>query len=68
VHLKVDGGVTVAYAAGLAPAFWASTDELKASWNESRRWDPEWDEQHRADGYAGWKKAVERTLNWVEVD
>src|SRR5271165_5548307 len=57
-----------AYAAGLATGFWANTDELKVNWNESRRWDPEWNEQQRAAGYAGWKKAVERTLNWVEVD
>jgi glycerol kinase len=57
-----------AYAGGLATGFWSNTDELKANWNESRRWQPEWNDQRRADGYAGWKKAVERTLNWVEVD
>jgi glycerol kinase len=57
-----------AYAAGLATGFWANTDELQANWNESKRWSPEWNDQQRADGYAGWKKAVERTLNWVEVD
>ncbi len=57
-----------AYAAGLATGFWSNTDELKVNWNESKRWEPEWSDQQRADGYAGWKKAVERTLNWVEVD
>ena len=57
-----------AYAAGLATGFWSNTDELKANWNESKRWNPEWNEQQREDGYAGWKKAVQRTLNWVEVD
>jgi glycerol kinase len=57
-----------AYAAGLATGFWSNTDELKANWNESRRWEPEWNDQQRADGYAGWKKAVQRTLDWVEVD
>ena len=57
-----------AYAAGLATGFWANTDELKANWNESKRWNPEWNDQQREDGYAGWKKAVQRTLNWVEVD
>ncbi len=57
-----------AYAAGLATGFWANTDELRANWNESKRWTPQWDEQHRADGYTGWKKAVQRTLDWVEVD
>jgi glycerol kinase len=57
-----------AYAAGLATGFWSNTDEMKANWNESKRWEPQWDDKQRADGYAGWKKAVERTLNWVEVD
>jgi glycerol kinase len=57
-----------AYAAGLATGFWANTDELRANWNEDKRWEPQWNDQQRADGYAGWKKAVERTLNWVDVD
>ena len=57
-----------AYAAGLAIGFWADTDELRANWNESKRWTPQWTDEQRADGYAGWKKAVERTLDWVEVD
>jgi glycerol kinase len=57
-----------AYAAGLATGFWSTTDELASNWNESKRWAPQWNDQQRADGYAGWKKAVERTLNWVEVD
>jgi glycerol kinase len=57
-----------AYAAGLAVGFWKDTDELRANWNESRRWTPQWSEQQRASGYAGWKKAVERTLDWVDVE
>ena len=32
-----------AYAAGLAVGFWSDTEELRANWNESRRWEPEWD-------------------------
>ena len=57
-----------AYAAGLATDFWSTPEELRANWNESKRWLPTWTEEQRADGYRGWKKAVERTLNWVEVD
>ena len=56
-----------AYAAGLAVGFWKDTAELRANWNESRRWTPQWSDQQRATGYAGWKKAVERTLDWVDV-
>ena len=57
-----------AYAAGLAVGFWADTDELRRQWKEGRRWEPEWDDERRAAGVAGWKRAVERTLDWVEVD
>ena len=57
-----------AYAAGLAVGFWNDTDELRENWNESRRWEPSWSEEQRAAGYAGWKKAVDRTLDWVDVD
>ena len=57
-----------AYAAGLAIGFWATTDELRANWNESKRWRPRGPTSSGRDGYAGWKKAVERTLDWVDVD
>ena len=56
------------YAAGLAVGFWKNTDELRANWNEGKRWSPEWTEEQRENGFRGWHKAVERTLNWVEVD
>jgi glycerol kinase len=57
-----------AYAAGLAVGFWKNTDELRENWNESKRWQPEWSDEQRQEGYGRWKKAVERTLNWVDVD
>jgi glycerol kinase len=56
-----------AYAAGLAVGFWASPNELRSNWQEGSRWRPEWSEHERAAGYAGWRKAVKRTLDWVEV-
>ncbi|GAB3443780.1 glycerol kinase GlpK [Phycicoccus ginsengisoli] len=57
-----------AYAAGLATGFWQDTEELRANWQESQRWEPTWTEEQRETGYAGWRKAVERTLDWVDVD
>jgi glycerol kinase len=57
-----------AYAAGLAVGFWKNTDELRENWNESQRWQPTWTEEQREEGYARWKKAVQRTLDWVDVD
>jgi glycerol kinase len=55
-----------AYAAGLAVGFFTGTAQLQANWHESARWEPQWDEDRRAAGYAGWKKAVARTLDWVD--
>ena len=56
-----------AYAAGLAVGFWASPKELRTHWQEDKRWTPQCSDDERAAGYAGWRKAVQRTLNWVEV-
>jgi glycerol kinase len=55
-----------AYAAGLAVGFWSDLESLRANWQVDRTWRPEIDEQKRNAGYAGWKKAVERTFDWVE--
>ncbi|WP_194927256.1 glycerol kinase GlpK [Catenulispora pinisilvae] len=57
-----------AYAAGLATGFWANTDELVRNWNEDRRWLPQSDEASRAKGYRNWKKAVARTLDWIDFE
>lgn len=54
-----------AYAAGLAVGFWKDTDELKKQWKQSRRWNSTSTVEERVVGYAGWKKAIERTLNWA---
>ncbi|MFF8813302.1 glycerol kinase GlpK [Streptomyces pactum] len=56
-----------AYAAGLATGFWRDTEELRSHWQESKRWEPRWSEERRAEGYAGWRKAVERSLDWAPV-
>jgi glycerol kinase len=56
-----------AYAAGLATGFWASAEDLRENWQEDKRWTPRTTEEQRATGYAGWRKAVQRTLDWVEV-
>jgi glycerol kinase len=57
-----------AYAAGLAVGYWDDQEALRENWNEDARWEPTWSEDRREEGYAGWKKAVERTLDWVDVD
>ena len=55
-----------AYAAGLAIGYWQSIEEVKANWQESKRWKPGKSTQERATGAARWKEAVARTLNWVQ--
>jgi glycerol kinase len=57
-----------AFAAGLAVGFWPDRDELRARWTPARRWEPQLDERWREREYAQWKKAVARSLDWVEVD
>ena len=56
-----------AYGAGLAVGYWSDPEDLRANWHEDRRWTPTWTEEQREKGYAGWRKAVQRTLDWVEV-
>lgn len=55
-----------AYAAGLAVGYWNDQEELARNWSVDRTWQPAMSHQQRESGYAGWKKAVEKTFNWVE--
>ena len=57
-----------AYAAGLAAGFWENLDSLRGNWQVDRAWQPQLEESARAAGYAGWKRAVERTFDWIEDD
>jgi len=57
-----------AYAAGLAVGYWPGTDEIRANWGEDRRWTPRMGEGERDRLYRQWRKAVERTLDWVDDD
>ncbi|HET6846051.1 MAG TPA: glycerol kinase GlpK, partial [Anaerolineales bacterium] len=55
-----------AYAAGLAVGYWKGLDELRSHWQEDRRWLPLGTTSQREQSYSQWKKAVTRTLNWVD--
>jgi glycerol kinase len=55
-----------AYAAGLATDFWQTEEELRENWVEDKRWEPRMDEAERDALYHYWKKAVQRTFDWVE--
>jgi glycerol kinase len=56
-----------AYAAGLAVGFWKDLDSLRTNWKADRQWEPRWNADQREAAYRGWQKAVERSVNWVEV-
>jgi glycerol kinase len=55
-----------AYAAGLATGFWKDLDDLRQNWKMDRQWEPRWSADQRDAAYAGWEKAVERTLGWAQ--
>lgn len=55
-----------AYAAGLAVGFWKNFEELRANWGYDKEWQPQMNAVVRQKMYAGWKKAVLRTFDWVE--
>jgi glycerol kinase len=55
-----------AYAAGLATDFWKEVEDLRENWAEDKRWEPQMDEKEREKEYGFWKKAVERTFDWLE--
>ncbi|HEV7871948.1 MAG TPA: glycerol kinase GlpK [Modestobacter sp.] len=57
-----------AYAAGLAVGFWSGLDELTALWAEDRRWEPQMPAEERERTYRNWRKAVTKSLDWVDQD
>ena len=57
-----------AYAAGLAVDFWPDMDSLRANWHKAAEWLPSMDAAKRDRGYRKWRKAVQRTLDWLDDD
>lgn len=64
--VKETTALGAAYAAGLAVGFFRDPHELAANWAIERRWEPKMDAAVRERLYHYWKKAVERTFDWVE--
>jgi glycerol kinase len=55
-----------AYAAGLAAGFWSNQEDLKKNWQVDKVWKPAMDSSKRETLLRGWKKAVQRSLDWEE--
>jgi glycerol kinase len=57
-----------AYAAGLATGVWNGLDELRTHWQEDVRFEPRMPEDERERRYRQWRKAVSKSLDWVDDD
>ena len=57
-----------AYAAGLAVGFWNDLGELSANWAEDKRWEPAMPADERDRQLRLWKKAVTKSMDWVDED
>jgi glycerol kinase len=55
-----------AYAAGLAVGFWPDLESLRGKWSMDKTWLPNMPQETREKKCMDWKKAVEKTFNWVE--
>ena len=55
-----------AYLAGLAVGVWANKEDLIQNWQLNRRFEPTMGADERAKLYAGWQKAVKRSMDWEE--
>ncbi|RMG87066.1 MAG: glycerol kinase, partial [Bacteroidetes bacterium] len=54
-----------AYLAGLASGFW-NKSEISENWQIDRTFEPAMSDAERQKLYAGWQKAVKRTMGWSE--
>ncbi|MGZ3404298.1 MAG: glycerol kinase GlpK [Phenylobacterium sp.] len=57
-----------AYAAGLAVGYWPDVESLRANWRKSAEWTPAMAADARNRHYRKWKKAVQRTMAWLDAD
>lgn len=54
-----------AYLAGLSVGY-LTMDEIIENWQLDRTFFPQMDENWRKEKYAGWKKAIQRTMDWED--
>jgi len=57
-----------AFAAGLATGVWKDLDEIQKFWKVSETYTPQMKSAERQELWNGWKKAVDRSLGWVEPE
>jgi len=57
-----------AFAAGIAVGFWSGEQDVIDNWSEEKRWTPSMAPPERDRLYRNWKKAVTKTMGWVDGD
>ncbi|MFW7415730.1 glycerol kinase GlpK [Demequina sp. SO4-18] len=57
-----------AYAAGIAVGYWDGEQDVIDNWDEDKRWRPDLDDDERSRLMRNWKKAVTKTMDWVDDD
>jgi glycerol kinase len=57
-----------AFAAGIAVGFWGGEQDVTDIWSEDKRWSPDMAPLERDRLYRNWKKAVTKTMGWVDGD
>jgi glycerol kinase len=55
-----------AYLAGLAVGYWSGPEDVTRNWALGREFVPSADLGRRESLYRGWKKAVARSLKWMD--
>lgn len=56
----------VAYLAGLAVGYWNSKEEIAQRWHVEQEFVPKMDASLREQNCTGWKKAVDKTMHWID--
>jgi glycerol kinase len=56
-----------AYLAGIATGFWDGPQEVTEQWAVDRTFEPGMSADQRDALYAGWKRAIERSLKWEQA-
>lgn len=57
-----------AYLAGLAVGYWENQEEISEEFMVDKEFIPEMGEEQRAKKYKYWKKAIERTMGWIDKE
>lgn len=59
-------GLGAVFLAGLAVGYWKDKEELKTIMTIDKTFEPQLAKETVAHDYKGWKKAVERSMSWVD--